>query len=26
MFGKFAYSAGRWTTDGPTAVPFLLID
>ena len=25
-FGKFAYSAGRWTTDGPTAVPFLLLD
>ncbi len=26
MFGKFAYSAGRWSTDGPTAVPFLLVD
>ena len=26
LFGKFAYSAGRWSTDGPTAVPFLLID
>ena len=26
LFGKYAYSAGRWTTDGPTAVPFLLID
>ena len=26
MFGKFAYSAGRWTTDGPSAVPFLLVD
>ena len=26
LFGKFAYSAGRWTTDGPTAVPFLLLD
>jgi hypothetical protein len=26
MFGKFAYSAGRWSTDGPTGVPFLLID
>jgi hypothetical protein len=25
-FGKFAYSAGRWSTDGPTAVPFLLLD
>ena len=25
-FGKFAYSTGRWTTDGPTAVPFLLLD
>ena len=25
-FGKYAYSAGRWSTDGPTAVPFLLID
>jgi hypothetical protein len=26
MFGKFAYSDGRWSTDGPTAVPFLLLD
>jgi hypothetical protein len=26
LFGKFAYSAGRWSTDGPTAVPFLLVD
>jgi hypothetical protein len=26
LFGKFAYSDGRWSTDGPTAVPFLLID
>src|SRR3954453_13889707 len=26
MFGKFAYSDGRWSTDGPTAVPFLLVD
>ena len=26
LFGKFAYSAGRWSTDGPSAVPFLLID
>jgi hypothetical protein len=26
LFGKFAYSAGRWSTGGPTAVPFLLID
>ena len=26
FFGKFAYSAGRWSTGGPTAVPFLLID
>ncbi len=25
-FGKYAYSAGRWTTGGPTAVPFLLVD
>ena len=25
-FGKFAYSSGRWSTDGPTAVPFLLLD
>jgi hypothetical protein len=26
LFGKFAYSAGRWSSDGPTAVPFLLLD
>ena len=26
LFGKFAYSAGRWSTEGPTAVPFLLLD
>jgi hypothetical protein len=26
FFGKFAYSAGRWSTGAPTAVPFLLID
>jgi hypothetical protein len=26
LFGKFAYSTGRWSTDGPTAVPFLLLD
>ena len=26
LIGKFAYSAGQWTTDGPTAVPFLLLD
>ena len=26
LFGKFAYSAGRWSTDGPIAVPFLLLD
>ena len=25
-FGRFAYSDGRWSTDGPTAVPFLLVD
>jgi hypothetical protein len=25
-FGKLAYSAGRWSRGGPTAVPFLLID
>ena len=24
--GKYAYSEGRWRTDGPTAVPFLLVD
>jgi len=26
LFGKFAYSAGRWSSDGPTAVPFLIVD
>jgi hypothetical protein len=26
LIGKFAYSDGRWSTDGPTGVPFLLID
>ena len=26
LFGKFAFSVGRWSTDGPTAVPFLLLD
>jgi hypothetical protein len=26
LFGKFAYSDGRWSTGAPTAVPFLLID
>jgi len=26
FFGKFAYSAGRWSTGAPTAVPFLLVD
>jgi hypothetical protein len=25
-FGKLAYSDGRWSAGGPTAVPFLLID
>ncbi|UOY03430.1 hypothetical protein [Blastococcus sp. PRF04-17] len=25
-FGKFVYSAGRWTSGAPTAVPFLLVD
>jgi hypothetical protein len=25
-FGKHAYSDGRWTVGGPTAVPFLLVD
>jgi hypothetical protein len=25
-FGKLAYSVGRWSTGGPTAVPFLLLD
>jgi hypothetical protein len=24
--GKLAYSEGRWSTGGPTAVPFLLLD
>jgi hypothetical protein len=26
LFGKFAYSAGRWSRNGPTAVPFLIVD
>jgi hypothetical protein len=26
LFGRFAYSAGRWGAGRPTAVPFLLID
>ena len=26
LFGKFAYSDGRWSRSGPTAVPFLLVD
>jgi len=26
LFGRFAYSDGRWSTDGPTAVPFLIVD
>jgi hypothetical protein len=26
LFGKFAYSAGRWRRGGPSAVPFLLVD
>jgi hypothetical protein len=25
-FGRYAYSDGRWSTGGPTAVPFLLVD
>ena len=25
-FGKLSYSDGRWSTGGPTAVPFLLLD
>ena len=25
-FGRLAYSDGRWTFGGPTAVPFLLVD
>jgi hypothetical protein len=25
-FGKLAYSDGRWSVGGPTAVPFLLLD
>lgn len=24
--GRYAYSEDRWSTDGPTAVPFLLVD
>jgi hypothetical protein len=26
LFGKFAFSAGRWSRGGPTAVPFLMVD
>ena len=26
MFGTWAYSEGRWSAGGPTAVPFLLVD
>ena len=26
QFGKYAYSDDRWSTEGPTAVPFLLVD
>ena len=26
LFGKFSYSAGRWSTEGPSAVPFLIVD
>jgi hypothetical protein len=26
LLAKFAYSDGRWNSDGPTAVPFLLVD
>ncbi|TFV47134.1 hypothetical protein [Blastococcus sp. TF02A-35] len=26
LFRKFSYSDGRWSTGGPTAVPFLLLD
>jgi hypothetical protein len=26
LFGRFAYSEGRWRAGGPTAVPFLLLD
>ncbi len=26
LFGKFAYSDGRWSRGAPTAVPFLLVD
>ncbi len=26
LFGKFAFSAGRWSRNGPTAVPFLIVD
>ena len=25
-FGRYAYSEDRWSPDGPTAVPFLLVD
>ncbi len=25
-FGKLSYSDGRWSTGGPTAVPFLIVD
>jgi hypothetical protein len=26
LIGKFSYSDGRWSTGGPTAVPFLIVD
>jgi hypothetical protein len=26
LLATFAYSDGRWSSDGPTAVPFLLVD
>jgi hypothetical protein len=26
FFGKLAFSDGRWSSGGPTAVPFLLVD
>lgn len=26
LFGRFAYSDGRWSRGAPTAVPFLLVD
>ncbi|WP_104522535.1 hypothetical protein [Blastococcus atacamensis] len=26
LFRKFSYSDGRWSTEGPTAVPFLILD